>query len=64
MTDDLILVRLILILLNEIGRTGKCNLIDVFFHFISGHTYTIINKLQGLLFRINNNLNLTLVIFG
>ena len=64
MTDDLILVRLILVLLNEIGRTGKCNLIDVFFHLISSHTNTIIDKLQGFLFRIDNNLNLTLVIFG
>ena len=63
-TDDLILVCLILILLNEIGRTGKCDLIDVFFHFIRGHTNTIIDELQGLPFRIDNDLNLTLVILG
>ena len=64
MTNDLVLVRLILILFNKVCGTGKSNLIDIFFYFIRCHTNTVIDKLQRLLFRINQHLNLPLVILG
>ena len=58
MSDDLILVRLILILCKEIGCAGKCDLIDIFFNLICRHTKTVINKFQSLLIRIHKYLYL------
>ncbi len=37
MTDDLVVVRLILIFFNEISRTRKCDLIDIFFDLVRSH---------------------------
>ena len=55
MSDDVILVRLILIFFKKCCRTGKCNLGDVLLHFLSGHTETGIDEFHGLLIRIDKN---------
>ena len=44
MTDDLILICLVLIFLQEIRRTGKCNLIDILLNLSLRHTDTGIGK--------------------
>ena len=62
MSDHLIICCLIFILFQKLCCTGKCNLCNIFFYFICSHTNTGINKFQSLLFRIYNNLNLSLVI--
>ena len=63
MSDDLIFVSLIFIFLQKLCRTGKCDLSNIFFHLISGHTKTGINEFQCLLFRIHDHLDLVLVSF-
>ena len=44
MTDDLILICLVLIFLQEIRRTGKCNLIDILLNLSLRHADTGIGK--------------------
>ena len=61
MADDLIVVRFVLILFNKIGCAGEGDLVDVFLHLIRCHTNTIINKFQGFLFRIHDNLDFRLI---
>ena len=63
MSDDLVFVCLVLIFLQELCCTGKCDLSDVFFHLVSSHTKTGINELQCLLFRIHDHFNLVLMSF-
>ena len=63
MTDDLVVVCLIFIFCNKICRTGKCDLVDVFFHLIRSHADTVIDKLDGLCIRINDNIHSGLVAF-
>ena len=64
MTDDLIIVCLVLIFLYEIGGTGKSDLINVFLHLIGCHSQTVIDELKCLVLRIADYLNLWLVILG
>ena len=64
MTDDLVVICLVLVFLNKVCGTGESNLVDVLFHFISRHTKTVIDDLNGLLCRIHKYLNLRLVILG
>ena len=58
MTDDLILVGLVLVLLHEIRCAGKCDLVDVLLDLVRRHTKTVIDELQGLLLRVHDDLNL------
>ena len=62
MSYNLILIRLILILFNKIRSAGKSDLVNIFFHFFRRHSKTVINKLQCLRFRIDNDLHLCLII--
>ena len=61
MSDHIILCSLVLIFLKELCRAGKCDLSDIFLHFIRCHTKTIIDKLHRLLFRIDDHFNLRLI---
>ena len=63
MTDDLIICCLVFIFLKELSCTGKSNLGNVFLHFLSSHTNTIIDKFQSLLIRVYDHLNLRFVSF-
>ena len=60
MTDDLVFVCLVLIFCQEILCTGKCDLVNVLFHFLGSHTDTIILDGDRLVLGINGNLNLIL----
>ena len=60
-SDDLILIGLVLILRQEIRSPGKCDLVDVFFHFLRGHAKTVIDEFQSLLIRIYQNLHLRFI---
>ena len=60
MTDDLVFICLVLIFCQEILCTGKCDLVDILFHFLGGHTDTIILDGDGLVLGIDGNLNLIL----
>ena len=62
MTDDLVLIGFVLILLKEIRRAGKCNLVDVFLNLIGGHADSVINKGDRLLLRIGADRDLPLVV--
>ena len=63
MTDDLIVICLVLIFLNEICCTGESNLVNVFFYFLCGHAKTCINEFQSLLLRVNNDTDVIFCIF-
>ena len=60
-TDDLILVALVLELGQEVGSTGESNLIDVLLYFIFGHTNTIIRDGKGLLLGIEDDMYFGLI---
>ena len=45
MTDDLIVIGLVLIFLNEISRAGKGDLVDVLLHLVRRHAESVIDKL-------------------
>ena len=64
MTYDLVIVCFILVFFNEIGSTGECNLVDVLFHLVRGHSETVIDESHGLLFRAYNNVHARFVIKG
>ena len=64
MTDDLVGIALVLIFLNEIRSTGKCDLVDIFFHFVGGHAQTVILEGQCLLLRIHDDIHTSLIAFG
>ena len=61
MTDNLILICLVLILCQEIRCAGKCNLVDILFHFICSHAKSVIDELQSLLIRVHQNLYLRFI---
>ena len=52
-SDDLVLVCLILILLEEIRRAGESDLVDVFLYFFRSHTKAVIGNGDGLILRAN-----------
>ena len=62
MTDNLILVGLILILLDKVRRAGKSDLIDILLHLVCSHTQTVIHKCQCFLLRAYNHVHSCLVI--
>ena len=57
MTDHLIICCLILIFLKKFCCTGKSDLCNIFLYLICSHTDTIINKLQGFLIWIYDNIH-------
>ncbi len=59
-TDDLILVGLVLIFGYKIRCSGKGDLVNVLLHLIRRHTHTVINKLKGLLLRVYQYLDFSL----
>ena len=63
MTNDLVGIALVLIFLNEIRSTGKCDLVDILFHFVGGHAQTVILESQSLLFRIHDDIHTSLITF-
>ena len=58
MTDDLVLIGLVLILLQECLGAGKGDLVDVLLHLVHGHAETIILDDDGLLLGIDRYLHL------
>ena len=62
MTDDLILIRLVLVFFNKIRRAGESDLVDVLLHLVRRHADTVVDKCKRLFLRIDNDLNLRLVI--
>ena len=55
MTDDLVLAGLIFILVQEVDRTGKCDLVDVFFDLFLVHTDTVIDHADRFLGRVDDD---------
>ncbi len=64
MPDNLFLAGLVLIFFQEIRGAGECNLVDVFLYFLGRHAQAVVNELQCLLFRVHQDLDLWLIIFG
>ena len=62
MSDDLIIVGFVFVLLQELGCSGESDLCDIFFYFIRCHTKTVIDKLQGFLFRIDDHFDFSFII--
>ena len=61
MAYDLILIRLILVFLQEFRRSGKRDLGNVLLHFVGRHADSVIDKFQGFLLVIHDHLNVRLV---
>ena len=61
-SDDLVICCLVFIFGKELSCAGKSDLSNVLLYFVCCHTKTCIDKFQGLLFRINDYMNLCLVI--
>ena len=57
MSDDLVFIGFILILLHKSSGSGEGDLVDVFLHFVRRHADSVIDKLQGLLCGIGDDLN-------
>ena len=62
MTDNLFFTCFVFVFFQEISCSGKSNLIDIFFYFVSSHTNTVVDELQSLFFWIYQYLNLGLKI--
>lgn len=58
MADNLILIGLVLILLQEILCSRKCDLVDVLIHFFHGHTEAVIGEGDRLIVGIHRHGNL------
>ena len=63
MSDDLLIICLVLVFLQEISCSGKCDLVNVLFHLICCHSQSIITDGNGFVFRTNLNFDLAFVIF-
>ena len=61
-SDDLIIVGLILILVDEVRRTGEGNLIDILLDLLCGHTDTVILEGDGLMLGIDDHIDSALII--
>ena len=64
MTDDLVLVGLVLVLLQEILGAGEGDLVDVLLHLVGGHAQAVIGEGDGLRVRIHLHQNLVLHVLG
>ena len=56
-TDDLIVVRLILVFIHEGFRTGEGNVVDIFLHLVRCHAKSVIGNLNGLALGIQNHVD-------
>ena len=63
MTDDLIIAGLVLVLLHESFRAGKCDIVDVFLDFVSSHSQTVVSDFDGLLLGVDFNVDPGLIAF-
>ncbi len=63
-SDNLVIVGLVLVLLHEIRGAGKSDLVDVLVHLLGGHAQTIVMKGDGLGFGVYDHVNSGLVIHG
>ncbi len=61
MTDDLIVIGLVLVFLQEIRRAGKGDLVDVFLHFVCRHTKSGIDEFQCFLLRVYDHADAVLM---
>ena len=61
--DDLVIVGLVLILLQESGRAGEGDLVDIFLHLFGGHAKSGVDEFQGFLFRVHDHADAVLVAF-
>ena len=62
MSDNLLIICLVLIFFQKICRSGKGNLIDILFHFFCRHSQTIIGKGNRLFLRIDFHIDSCLVV--
>ena len=62
MSDDLIIICLVLVLLHKGFGTGKGNIVDILFDFIRRHAQSVVTDLYGPVFLIQNYVNSGLVI--
>ncbi len=62
MSDDLVIVRLILVFFNKIRSAGECNLVDILLNLLRRHSETVIDKCHRLLLGAYNDVNPGLVI--
>ena len=61
-SDNLVLIRLVLILFKKVRRPGKSDLIDIFLHLVRRHADPVINKFQRLFFRVDHYFYFRLVV--
>ena len=61
-SDNLIIVGLILILVDEVGRTGEGDLIDVLLDLLFRHTDTVILEGDGLMLGIDDHIHSALIV--
>ena len=64
MTDHIVLCRLILIFLQELGSAGESDLGDILLHLVRRHAKSVIDELQRLILRIHNYLDRRFIIIG
>ena len=60
-SDDLGRVLLILVLLEELLRSGERDLRNILDHFVLGHADAVVDKLQGLLIRVDDDMHFIFV---
>ena len=63
MTDNLIVICLVLVFLNEICRTWKSDLVDILLHLVRCHAKSGINKFECFLLWIDNDMDILLDIW-
>ena len=62
MTDNLVLIGLVLVLLHKILYAGECNLVNVLVNLVLGHAKSIVCDLDGLVIWIHGHLDFVLQI--
>ncbi len=63
MTDDLVIICLVLILRKEVRCAGESDVVDVLLDFIRGHTDAVIRKRHRLLLGIYTDIDARFVAF-
>ena len=63
-TDDLVVIRLVLVLGHERLRAGERDVIDVFLDLVRRHADTVVDDLNRLLLRIQHDIDARLVALG
>ncbi len=57
-TDDLVVICLVLVLLDKVCRSGKSDLVDILLNFLRCHAKSGIDKLERLFLRIDNDVDI------